>query len=639
MVRVFYLGKDSYGSKYALNVSQSSLIYFQKMFDIKYPNSKLDIFPVPDYTGKLSLIILVEGMENFGLVTIENKRFSINKYSSTDDLFYICTLLSHEIAHQWLGDIVTMGKWSDLWLNEGFAEYLQYHSVTDYFKDTESMFYINEFVIAFEADSSWFTHAVLGIDDNTPTNLFDDVTYNKGAVILSMISKFMDGTRFVNICRNFCEKLRIYLSRYMFSNAMTKDLLDILGNEVSGHIKSWIYQPGFPVVHVSTKVVEKDIIKIMLTQKRFNLLNKASNSLWNISISIKLFDTHLNGSIKSFKLMNVIFDDENMELSIPAYYRFLINADTGGFYYTHYGSYFGDLASIISQNNRMFSDFEKAHFIYQSFQLSLSLQSEWNDAIKSLDILKNETSATVWKTVLKLWFQLEGILNLHPTFQKFKEKVRDKLPLLGQKWPESTIMFLGVLTESADYIKASRNVFFSWNTSEPINVNPDYLDAIYYSAMKYEESFEMVWASNSIYPGDRLKALIFSQFPFHQKRVFSLIQRNLSVSDRNLYFGYFIFYSPVTYRLVWNFAKNEFPSNLENISGQNIKLLVSKFAQDPNQLHELQFLISETNGRSWDIPNSTEPYIYKYLRRGIEWAISGIAFRSVNMRLLQVQIA
>ena len=86
-------------------------------------------------------------------------------------------------------------------------------------------------------------------------------------------------------------------------------------------------------------------------------------------------------------------------------------------------------------------------------------------------------------------------------------------------------MFLGVLTDSIDYLEASKSIFTSWNTSAPIIVNPDYLDAIYYAAMKDEHNFELLWSSNSKFPGDYLKGLIFSQYPNHQERVLHIFNK------------------------------------------------------------------------------------------------------------------
>ena len=193
-------------------VAQESLLFFGNLLDFNYPNLKLDVFPVPLYTGNNTILIQVEGMENYGLITIENKRFKINEQSSFDERFYIATLIAHEVAHQWFGDIVTVAKWSELWLNEGFAEYLQYHSVQRIFSETESMFYVQEFMLVFEADSSRFSHSV------SRSGEFDDITYNKGAVVLSMISHYMDRARFIKIGSNFCNALTLYLKHYQYSN-------------------------------------------------------------------------------------------------------------------------------------------------------------------------------------------------------------------------------------------------------------------------------------------------------------------------------------------------------------------------------------------------------------------------------------
>lgn len=562
-------------------------------------------------------------MENFGLITIENKRFTISDQSTSDEKFYIATLIAHEVAHHWFGDIVTMGKWSEVWLNEAFAEYLQYHSVQNMFSEIESMFYINEFVLAFEADSSRFTHALSGSDK------FDDITYNKGAVVLSMISRYMDGSRLVKDCSRFCCALRLYLKRFAFGNAMTDDLLKILGNEVSKYINSWLFKPGFPVIDVSSRITGNRRI-VTLRQRRFSYSNIMESSAWNISTDVKIYETLHNGSIKSVKFINVVLDQDKFEFSIPSQYQFFINSQTYGLYYTNYGNHLGELIHTIKENTNFFDDIERAHFIYQAFQLALSLRLPWMDAINTLEILKNEESSIVWRTILKLWFKLKGILNHHWTLKIFQNSIRKQIPRLTQPWPDPSLMFLGVLADSIDYQNASKVIFSSWNTSSPNIINPDYLDAIYFAAMKDENNFQQVWNSKSKYPGDNLKALIFSQYEHHQKRVLSYIQQNLSVSDCNLYLGYFALYSPNIYKLLWENAKQDYPTKIAKISGPVIETIVSNFAQSPSNLKEIQDLISDKTG-SWDIPESDEPGYYMFIRRGIEKAIAGITFRSKEL--------
>jgi hypothetical protein len=558
-------------------------------------------------------------MENFGLITIENKRFKINEQSSFDDRFYIATLISHEVAHQWFGDIVTVAKWSELWLNEGFAEYLQYHSAQNIFSETESMFYVQEFMLAFEADSSRFSHSV------SRSGEFDDITYNKGAVVLSMISHYMDRARFIKIGSHFCNALRLYLKQYTYSNTVTKDLLNILERDVSRYIHSWIFEPGFPIIYVES-IIFGNMRLIRLKQKRYSLLKDLSSAIWNISIDLRLWESKKNGSAGSIKEMNVILDQYSLEFTIPAKYQFFLNSKTAGLYYTHYGNNYQDLLSDICRNKYAFDGIEKAHFIYQAFQLALSGKLAWTDAIKSMNILENESSPVVWKTILNLWFKLDGMLYQHLTLKIFQDSVRSYIPPLGSSWPDSSIMFLGVLANLTEYDKASQTIFSAWTSSKPTAVNPDYLDSIYYAAMKNERNFYYLWDGKSKYPGDYLKGLILSQIPKHQERVFSYILHNLTISDCSLYIRYLVFYSPTAFKMVWALIKADYP-NIISKAGPLIQDIVSNFAQDPEQLNEIKALISDQTG-SWDIPSSSEPSFYKFVRRGIERALQAISFRS-----------
>jgi hypothetical protein len=619
-IRVFCI-EDCREYEYGLMVTQESVLYFENLLDFKYPNQKLDVFPVPVYPSNNSDLMLVEGMENFGLITIEDRRFKINHESSFGEKFYIATLIAHEVAHQWFGDVVTLAKWSELWLNEGFAEYFQYHSVQRIFPETEGLFYIKEFIPVFEADSSRFSHSVAGSDK------FDDITYNKGAVVLSMISHFMDRARFTRVDSNFSHKLRLYLKKYAFSNTVTKDLLNILGSDVSRYIQSWLFEPGFPIIFVENRMVD-NMRLITLKQKRYSLSKDLLSSTWNISVDLKLLERNSEGSVRYVKSMNIILDQHSLELTIPAQYQFFLNLKTTGLYYTHYGNVYQEVLSDICRNKDVFDGLERAHFIYQAFQLSLSLKLAWTDAIQSLNILKNETSPVVWETVLNLWFKFDGILHQHRTLKFFKDTVRIHLPPLGSSWPESPIMFLGVLANIPEYVEAAQKVFSSWTSSRPIFVIPDYFEAIYYAAMKNDTNFELLWDRRSEYPGDYLKGLILSQNPKNQKRIFYYILENLSISDLKLYSEYFLYYSPTTFKIIWSFLKNDYP-NIIAKAGSFTEGVVAKFAQDPEQLNEIKALISDKTG-SWDTPSPNEPYFYSFVRKGIEKAQQGIEFRNRN---------
>ena len=555
-------------------------------------------------------------MENFGLITIEHKRFPINEMFTTDEKFYTFTLIAHEIAHQWFGDIVTLKKWSDLWLNEAFAEYFQYHSIQDYFKDTLDRFYFNEFVMAFEADSSWFTHSIAGHDQNTP-NLFDDVTYNKGAVIISMISQYTDNSQFLKICGNLCALLRIYLNDYAFDNANTRNLLGVLGIDISTFIYSWIYQPGFPVIDVHSTLKNSSLL-VNLKQKRFNLLNKESESLWNISLEMKIFETYSNGSVQNVNFKRIIFDQHEYEFSLDRNRKFLINSGSAGLYFTNYGNQFADLLSIMSINPSSFSGLEKAHFVYQAFQLSLSLQISWKDAISTLNLLDSNTHPSVWKMILNLWFKLQGYLKDDPTFVIFKDTVKEKIPRLNLIWPDPSIMFLGVLTGSSDYMNESLKIFSSWNSSKPISISPEYLDAIYYACLTVKSNFEVLWSLDVKFPGDVLRALTLSQYPSHQKRVFFLMKERM---DRYLYYEYLLTYSPSSYKLFFKYA------DISIFKAKFVGIVTSRLSG--KKLVEIQEMISDENG-NWENPSPNEPPLFKLLRSGVEKAISIMNFRLVS---------
>ncbi|XP_026071988.1 aminopeptidase N-like [Carassius auratus] len=243
---------------YALNVTFPILKFLEKYYNTTYPLSKSDQVALPDFAAG--------AMENWGLVTYrEQSLFYDPKVSSNEDKEWVVTVIAHELAHMWFGNLVTMRWWNDLWLNEGFASYVSYLGA-DYAEPTWN---IKELMVqqqvqrAFAVDSLVSSHPLSSREDEiiTPdqiSQLFDTITYSKGAAVLRMLSEFL--TESV-----FAKGLHYYLQEYAFSNTVYTDLwkklqevVDAdsgiqLPDSVNEIMNRWILQMGFPVVTIDTR--------------------------------------------------------------------------------------------------------------------------------------------------------------------------------------------------------------------------------------------------------------------------------------------------------------------------------------------------------------------------------------------------
>uniref|UniRef100_A0A8C8ICK9 Aminopeptidase n=1 Tax=Oncorhynchus tshawytscha TaxID=74940 RepID=A0A8C8ICK9_ONCTS len=238
-------------AKYAASITGNILGTFSIA---AYFMSTLDQIALPDFSAG--------AMENWGLVTYRETALLYEEgVSSTSNKEWIATVIAHELAHQWFGNLVTMKWWNDLWLNEGFATYISYMGV-DHIEPTwniKDLIVLNDIQTVFQVDSLASSHPLSSKEDDVQTSsditqLFDSITYSKGAAVLRMLADYLDERVFLN-------GLRKYLQAFQYSNTVHKDLWEYLQEAVdedSSHIKvaevmdTWTKQMGYPVITINT---------------------------------------------------------------------------------------------------------------------------------------------------------------------------------------------------------------------------------------------------------------------------------------------------------------------------------------------------------------------------------------------------
>jgi tricorn protease interacting factor F2/3 len=232
---------------------------------------KLDIIALPDFASG--------AMENWGAITFREAAVLFDpKTSSTSTKQYLAEVVSHELAHQWFGDLVTMKWWNDLWINESFATFMANKSVDKIFLGWEfdNQFLQDSTANAFNLDALKASHPI-DVKVKTPEEIpeiFDEISYDKGGSILRMLEDFVGE----NVFR---DGLRKYLSTHKYGNATTEDLWEAIekvsGKPVRKMMDTWVKQVGYPVVKVNDS---------MLTQERFLLEHKPDKTKWYIPLSI-----------------------------------------------------------------------------------------------------------------------------------------------------------------------------------------------------------------------------------------------------------------------------------------------------------------------------------------------------------------
>ncbi|XP_025830686.1 puromycin-sensitive aminopeptidase-like protein isoform X1 [Agrilus planipennis] len=270
-------------TRLAMDIGPRILSYFERYFGIDYPLPKIDMVAVPDFG--------FNAMENWGLITFREAVLLFDeKISTVEDKRAVATVLAHELAHQWFGNLVTPKWWDDLWLKEGFASYLLYYGVNFVFPDWNILteFIMTEVHKAFAIDSLKSTHPLTFTVHSTDEirQMFDPISYSKGASIIRMINNFLGE-------RTFKAGLIKYLHTFTYSNARRDDLWDVLtqqahedGNlhddlSIKEIMDSWTVQSGFPVVTAVRNGKRVDV-----SQKRFTFDKSfAEDTLWWVPLS------------------------------------------------------------------------------------------------------------------------------------------------------------------------------------------------------------------------------------------------------------------------------------------------------------------------------------------------------------------
>jgi puromycin-sensitive aminopeptidase len=267
LVKVYSTPVHAGKTGFALDVACRALDYMDDYFAIPYPLSKCDLIALPDFASG--------AMENWGCITFRESALLIDEnLSDLTDKQYCANVVTHELAHQWFGNLVTMRWWDDLWLNEGFASWVPYMVLNDLFPDWNYFdhFASDDLSTGLRADSLENTHPIV-VEIHEPNEIrsaFDSISYDKGCSVINLLYHYIGHTA-------FRDGLRIYLKRHAYTNAETQDLWNAWGEsskeDVSSFMNAWTRQSGFPLIRV-----ESDETGCTLTQQRFYINPTASKT-------------------------------------------------------------------------------------------------------------------------------------------------------------------------------------------------------------------------------------------------------------------------------------------------------------------------------------------------------------------------
>src|SRR5882672_9486390 len=267
-------------TRVALESAQQVLQFYDSYYAIKYPFGKLDVVAVPDFAAG--------AMENTGAIFYrETDLLAESKSASVDTRKKIASILAHEMAHQWFGDLVTMQWWDDIWLNEGFATWMANKPLAaahpDWNVDVDEA-QENQTALALDALKS--TRPIHS-DVETPAQIdeaFDVIAYQKGAAVLRMIESYVGAD-------TFRRGVNAYLQAHAYGNATSEDfsksIASASGKPVERILPTFVNQPGVPLLDVSLTCAGGQTT-VTLTQQRFTMdAARTEAGRWQIPICVK----------------------------------------------------------------------------------------------------------------------------------------------------------------------------------------------------------------------------------------------------------------------------------------------------------------------------------------------------------------
>ena len=377
---------------FSLDIAVRSIEFYEDYYGVKYPIPQSLHIALPDFSAG--------AMENWGLVTYREVYLVVDENSTFASRQQVALVIAHELAHQWFGNLVTMKWWDDLWLNESFANMMEYVCV-DAIEPTWNIF--EDFQTggvpgALKRDATdgvQSVHVEVKHPDEINT-LFDGaIVYAKGSRLMHMLRRWLGDA-------DFAKGLHAYFEKHQYGNTIGRDLWNALGQasgrDVAAFMDSWLEQPGYPVLTVK---VENDVLKI--SQKQFFIgEHEDKNRLWVVPLN------------SNWKGLPDTLETESIE--IPGYAALLaenksalrLNTENTAHYITDYQ---GDLLDAVLAELETLDNTSKLQIVQERRLLAEAGHISYADLLPVLDKLAKEESYLVVSAVSQVISALERFID------------------------------------------------------------------------------------------------------------------------------------------------------------------------------------------------------------------------------------
>jgi puromycin-sensitive aminopeptidase len=468
-LRVWAVPGKKHLANFAVAIGKASLEHFSAYYGIAYPGDKLDLIAIPDFASG--------AMENLGAITFRETALLVDSEKATRaELERVADVVSHENAHMWFGDLVTMRWWNGLWLNEAFATFMEMLAVDAWKPEWRrwDSFTVSR-AAAMQVDGLKSTRPIEYPVEKPEeaAGMFDVLTYEKGASVLRMLEQYLGAEA-------FRDGIRLYLRRHQYANAETTDLWDALEDSTEQPVRAlmdtWIFQPGFPLIQV-----EKSGNGLLVSQKIFRYIEDGTDEErgWHVPIFLR---ARTKAGIAN-KTLLLTGKEERVELPDDIEWA-VVNAGGHGFYRVRYGA---ELEQMLRARPReILSAVERFNLVNDRWATTLAGLTSLADYLSLIESLTDEDDVNVWSTVIGSGYALQRIFDggqwgllsgrlgtlFRPAVKRFGWSVQKGESELVSQLRGDLIGALGTLAEDRETQKRARQLFAAYeNHADSVDRN------------------------------------------------------------------------------------------------------------------------------------------------------------------------
>lgn len=495
-LRVYTTPFQIQNARFARNTAEKIINHYIDYFNIEYPLPKLDMAAIPDFVSG--------AMETWGLVTYRETSILYNEAtSSTANKQRVAEVIAHELAHMWFGNLVTMKWWNELWLNEGFASYIEYKGVDSAYPEWGIMeqFALDNLHGVLTLDATLGSHPiVVKVESpNQITEIFDTITYSKGASVIRMLEDFVSEPIFK-------EGVTKYLNKLRYGNGESKDLMDQLDElfkdpsepdlSVTMVMDTFTKQKGFPVITVA-----RSGNQFRLRQSRFLADPNATDTeesefgyKWYVPLTY--ITSEDSTTVKRAWMLR---GDDQVSIDAPSGSDSWIklNHNQVGYYRVNYPeNVWQQFSELLSKDINAFSIGDRTGLLNDAFALADASQLRYDLALELTRFLAQETEYVPWATVSSKMKSIRTLIYDYPAYDDILLYVRQLIQraydsvgwtVVGEDHMKNrlrtTVLDLACSFGHDDCLQKAHELFRGWLDSD-VAVHPDLRTVVYYYGLQ-----------------------------------------------------------------------------------------------------------------------------------------------------------